>query len=106
MEVYDMSEIVCVFGVGAVYKYKPMGVSELTQDVKNELDGNKSNDYCIAQMATLTAKEGESPDANGYYTSDQIDYEVDNDSLFIKKKVEEEEIKFYDYVADDYITIP
>jgi len=107
-----LSECVVCYRSSGVNYYKSMGVSTVTQDVKNELDAHKNDEYVSVTMGTLEIyNDGEGnphePDEDGYYTQSQVFYEVDTpeSSVFIKR-INTDPITFWDYVSDEEITIP
>lgn len=72
----------------AGHHYKPMGINTITKKVKSELKKNKKSPYSICQTAVLTPKANEKPDKRGYYTKDQIHYQmvdIDDGGEFIKE---------------------
>jgi len=94
-----------VYQDGETFRYKDMGVTTLTENVKNELDNRKASDYVCAMSGVITAKEDEEPDENGYYLKAQLlTPEFDSDPAIFVKKIDTD--TFWDYVSDIEITIP
>lgn len=106
-----MVEVVVVNRVGLDTKYKPMGVTTLTQDAKDELDANSVSDYISARTGTLIIRvdpatgQPYQPDEDGYYTQSQSYYEPQEPPAVFVKKVDGTPT-FWDFVANEEITIP
>jgi len=102
-----MPEIVVIYNDGTGH-FRPMEVTSITQDVKNELDTYKSNDYCVARSGTLTIRDGEEPDVNGYYIKSQITYQIDEDGDFVKQEVDPDGVKgdWLNWKTGETVTIP
>ena len=70
------TDIVVVYKEDGKYFYKPMNAKTISKKVEAELKKNIDTDYSICQTAKLRPKDGEEPNKDGYYTQDQIDYEM------------------------------